>query len=78
MIVNVFRWLSTSFQNRAGKVCSKRTTVFAFVLMMFYMIIFHSAEPNTISVISILSGTIVIILGAKDHYEVKESIKENE
>lgn len=69
-------WISTSFQNYRGKVCSKRTTVFAFVVFIGYICVFHLNDPNSIPIISILVGAVISILGVKDYFERKNKKEE--
>lgn len=73
---DAINWISTSFQNSRGKVCSKRTTVFAFVTFIGYICILHLNDPNSIPIISILSGAVISILGVKDYFEGKNKKEE--
>jgi len=69
-------WISTSFQNSRGKVCSKRMTVFAFTLLTAEITIFQLSNPNAISALGIIVGAIAAILGVKDYFERKNNNKE--
>jgi len=73
---NAINWISTSFQNSRGKVCSKRTTVFAFVVFIGYICALHLNDPNSIPIISILVGAVISILGVKDYFEGKNKKEE--
>lgn len=70
--MNLIKWISTSFTNKDGKVCSKRTTVFALVIMLDYVVFFDLHDVNSIAAMTILIGGIMTILGVKDHYESKK------
>jgi len=73
---NAINWISTSFQNSRGKVCSKRMTVFAFTLLTAEITIFQLSNPNAISALGIIVGAIAAILGVKDYFERKNNNKE--
>lgn len=72
---NAINWISTSFQNSRGKVCSKRTTVFALTVITAEITIFQLSNPNTIAALGIIVGAIITILLGKDHFERKALLK---
>jgi hypothetical protein len=73
----VINWISTSFQNEMGKVCSKRTTVFALVVLDAYIVLFDLHGVNSIPALGIITPAILTILGVKDYFEKKKAeIKE--
>lgn len=68
----VINWISTSFQNERGKVCSKRTTVFALVVLDSYIVLFDLHGVNSIPALGIITPSILAILGVKDYFEKKK------
>lgn len=72
----LINWISTSFQNSRGKVCSKRMTVFAFTLLTAEITIFQLSNPNAIAALGIIVGAIAAILAGKDYFERKNNNKE--
>lgn len=72
----IINWISTSFQNKEGKVCSKRTTVFAMVIMLGYIVFFELDNVNSIAGMTILSGGVLSILGVKDYFDTKKVIND--
>lgn len=72
----IVNWISTSFQNKEGKVCSKRTTVFAMVIMLGYIVFFELDNINSIAGMTILSGGVLSILGVKDYFDTKKVIND--
>ena len=72
----IVNWISTSFQNKEGKVCSKRTTVFAMVIMLGYIVFFELDNVNSIAGMTILSGGVLSILGVKDYFDTKNVIND--
>jgi hypothetical protein len=72
----LINWISTSFQNSRGKVCSKRMTVFAFTILTAEITIFQLSNPNAIAALGIIVGAIAAILGVKDYFEGKNKKEE--
>jgi hypothetical protein len=75
---DAINWISTSFQNSRGKVCSKRTTVFALTLLTAEITIFQLSNPNAIAALGMILGTITAILGVKDYFERKNKTEKTE
>ena len=67
----VVNWISTSFQNEKGKVCSKRTTVFALVVLDAWIVLFDLHGVNSIPALGIITPAILAILGVKDYFDKK-------
>lgn len=67
----LINWISTSFQNDSGKVCSKRTTVFALVSLDAWIVLFDLHGVNSIAALGIITPAILAILGVKDYFDKK-------
>lgn len=68
----IINWISTSFQNGKGKVCSKRITVFGLMVYIAWIIFFDLHGANSLGALSVLTPAVLAILGVKDYFEKKE------
>jgi len=68
----IFNIICSSFLDENGKGSGKRFSLFASVLCLFWIVIFHTDNQNAVSIATIVSGLIAALAGVTAYQSTKK------
>ncbi len=71
-LTKIFNWIKQSFEEN-GKTSSKRTTLFAVVIMLGIVVISYTDTSNSVEMALVLSGLIGSLVGITVYGVVKQN-----
>ena len=70
--MKLINWFKKSFEESNGKPSAKRKTLFAMVIMLFYVVFRYTDHSNSVSMAAALIGGILALAGVAAYQSTKD------